>query len=107
MISAKLCVFAGGSFQLSLGEASGPSHVNFLGIISLAEKAELTIFMLPPWVCPAGVAPRNGERHKDRAIKAVNTYRINAALAILTQVSAKGSAETRRRFLSGGCGPCT
>src|SRR5215831_1975637 len=38
MMSAKLWVFAGGSLQLSLGESSGPSQVNFWGIASLARK---------------------------------------------------------------------
>jgi len=41
MMSAKLCVAAGASFQLSGGETSGPSHVNFFGIVSPLEKATL------------------------------------------------------------------
>ena len=61
MMSAKLCVFAGGSLQVSLGEASGPSQVNFFGIVSLAAKASLEIFMVPP--CPRlGARSRIGER---------------------------------------------
>ena len=43
MMSARLCVFAGTSFQSNLGETSGPSQVNFLGIACPAEKALLDI----------------------------------------------------------------
>ena len=82
-MSAKLCVFAGGSVQLSIGEASGPSQVNFLGTVSLTEKAALEIFMFPPWAGTDGLAPRKGERHNDKPITAVNGDRINAAHFIL------------------------
>jgi hypothetical protein len=76
MISAKLCVFAGGSVQLSFGEASGPSQVNLFGIISPAEKDELEIFMVPPWVCASAVAPRKEARHNDKQVKTENSQRI-------------------------------
>jgi len=39
MISAKLCVPPAAPFHLSGGETSGPSHVNFLGIVPPAENA--------------------------------------------------------------------
>jgi hypothetical protein len=76
-MSAKLCVFAGGSLQLSLGEASGPSQVNFWGIASLARKASLEIFMAPPWASTDEIAPRKGERPNDNPIKAASTFRID------------------------------
>ena len=40
---AMLFVLAGGSFHVRFGETSGPSQVNFLGIISPAENPELKI----------------------------------------------------------------
>jgi hypothetical protein len=43
MISAKLRVPAGAGVQLSGGETSAPSHVNFLGIIPPSGKAVLEI----------------------------------------------------------------
>jgi hypothetical protein len=43
MMTAKLCVAAGASFQLSCGETSGPSHVNLFGIVSPLENAALEI----------------------------------------------------------------
>src|SRR6267143_768464 len=53
MMSAMLCVFVGGSFHFNCGDASGPSQVNFFGIVSPAEKAALefagTWFLLSPW----------------------------------------------------------
>jgi hypothetical protein len=50
MISAKLCLAAGASFQLNCGETSGPSHVNFLGIDPPLGKAVLAIWkdIVPP-----------------------------------------------------------
>jgi hypothetical protein len=50
MTSAKLCVAAGTSFQLNGGETSGPSHVNFFGIVSPLEKAVFEIWkdIAPP-----------------------------------------------------------
>src|SRR2546429_9074089 len=97
MMSAKLCVFAGGSLQVSLGEASGPSQVNFFGIVSLAAKASLEIFMVPPWAFSDDIAPRKAERQSDKPIKAVNTFRITAASAILPrkQPVARRSEERR------------
>jgi len=44
MMSAKLRVAAGTSVQLSCGEASSPSHVNFFGIVPPLEKAVLDIW---------------------------------------------------------------
>src|SRR5712692_5640583 len=55
MISEKLCVFSGGSFQVSFGERSGPSQLNFFGMVSPAGKAVLEICrdMVPPIPCPS------------------------------------------------------
>src|SRR5260370_40107603 len=63
MMSAKLRVFGGGSFHFNCGETSGPSQVNFLGIVSPAEKASLEICkdIVPPF----SWAKRFPEGHRD------------------------------------------
>ena len=44
MMSAKLCVAADASLQRSCGETSGPSHVNFFGIVWPLEKTVFEIW---------------------------------------------------------------
>src|SRR5215472_4243265 len=95
IISAKLCVFAGGSVQLSFGETSGPSHANFFGIISPAENDALDIFMVPPWICAGGVAPRKEARHNERQITPVVAKRIGQPVAIFPQSQVTGGQKSR------------
>src|SRR6202007_2408550 len=64
IIRAKLCVFAGGSFQFSLGETSGPSQVNFFGMVSPAEKALLPISngIVFPFCCAKRIVATQNEK---------------------------------------------
>jgi hypothetical protein len=63
-------VFAGESVHVSFGEMSGPSQVNFLGIVSPAEKFELVICrdMAPPLSGVKQVPGGNREKQSARTV---------------------------------------
>src|SRR5579864_2579140 len=69
MMSAKLCVLAGGSVQVNRGESSEPSQVNFWGIVTPAENAVLTISKdtEPPFACGRKDAQNNTTKESGAA----------------------------------------
>src|SRR5262249_48106238 len=96
MMSAKLCVFSGSAPQLSFGETSGPSQVNFLGIISPAEKKALEICsdIFSPFPWSNGPVKSKGKRQSDKRIKAANSERMNEAFPVWGRQH-YGSAESK------------
>jgi hypothetical protein len=74
MMSANDCVEAGGSVQVSFGETSGPSQVNFFGIDSPGENAVVAIWkaMDAPFAWLNKVAFAGQNKQKKAAAKATN-----------------------------------
>src|SRR5258708_2242657 len=94
MMRVKLWVFAGGSPQESFGETSGPSHVNFFGIVSLAEKAGLVICnaMAPPFSCEKSFPGDNAELQSKKPVKTANFLRTPPS-SVISYSSRSAAAE--------------
>src|SRR5216683_2978410 len=77
MMSAKLCVSAGGSFHFNCGETSGPSHVNFFGIASPAEKSGLEICsaIAPPFACEKSFPEVSVETQSKKPVRTATLLR--------------------------------
>src|SRR5258708_38251736 len=89
MMSGKLCVFAGGSFQESFGETSGPSQVNFFGIASPAEKAVLVNSndIVPPSACARGLPGSHGKKQRTKQARTTTLLRTDIFLDSLLRGS--------------------